>query len=138
MDRTMRFWDVGSGECEKTIGIAFSKVLRILKSSLDSDFIRQMSSGTGLLLRIQKTFEFKCVQKCRKRTSAKVCLPPNNAFYYTFSTHFVWLSGPDITAKLCLAPNNTLLGVAVSGGENKVSLIPLPVVCVATVLLLCF
>ena len=53
-------------------------------------------------------------------------------------THFVWLSGPDMTAKLCLAPNNTLLGVAVSGGENKVSLIPLPVVCVATVLLLCF
>ena len=29
------------------------------------------------------------------------------------------LPGPDITAKLCLAPNNTLLGVAVSGGENK-------------------
>jgi hypothetical protein len=50
---------------------------------------------------------------------AKVCLPPNNTFYYTFSTHFVWVSGPDITAKLCLAPNNTLLGVAVSGGENK-------------------
>jgi WD40 repeat protein len=27
--------------------------------------------------------------------------------------------GPDVTAKLCLAPNQTLMGVAVSGGENK-------------------
>jgi len=46
MDRTMRFWNVDSGECNNTIG-------------------------------------------------------------------------PDITAKLCLAPNQTLVGVAVSGGENK-------------------